>query len=548
MFKNFIKKIIRKSNPNLPDWKKINKEEFLDQKGSTNILIATSAGGLLSSLVFESILGYALKRKGCNVEFLLCDAPLSACIMATEFDIKEDIFLKKGPSKICSSCSHDSEVFLKDAKFKINKLSDYIDINNEKNSQDLNSIKNINLDNAKNFKLDNIAIGEHAYAGTLRYYARTDLEKKNSNAVLRKFLESSILTKIAIEKLYSKKKFDSVVLNHGIYVPQGVIHDVSKSSGINTINYCLGTRKKTFCFCKDETYHKSLINEKNDNWENLEMNSKIESKIDKYLESRLHGNEDWIYFHNKPNFDLKNFIKKYNIDQAKPMIGLPTNVIWDAQIDFPSNFFENILNWLFYTIDYFLKNKDLQLIIRIHPAEINSTKPAKQRILDEIKKKYLIIPENIIIIPAEDNVSTYTVMQACDNVLIYGSRLGVELSALKIPVIVCGEGFIRNKDIAVDINSFEEYDNVLRKLPLDNFITEEKLKRAKKYAYHFFFRRMIKVNSIIEKPGSWPNIGIEENLEEKISNNEDHGLDSICDSIINKTDFIYEDEKNNFIN
>ena len=38
--------------------------------------------------------------------------------MATEFDIKEDIFLKKGPSKICSSCSHDSEVFLKDAKFK----------------------------------------------------------------------------------------------------------------------------------------------------------------------------------------------------------------------------------------------------------------------------------------------------------------------------------------------------------------------------------------------------------------------------------------------
>ena len=543
MLKNYIKKLIRKKNLNLPNWKNINKEEFIDQDENSNILIATGAGGLLSNLVFESVLGYALKNKKCNVEFLLCDAPLSACIMATELVIKEDIFLKEGPKSICSSCYHNSEIFLKDAKFKINKISDYIDLNDEKHIQDLNTIKNINLDNVRDFKLDNIAIGEHAYAGTLRYYARTDLDSKDSNAVLRKFLESSILTKIAIEKLYSKKNFDSVILNHGIYVPQGIIHEVSKSSGINTVNYCMGTRKKTFCFGKDETYHKSLIYEKNDNWENLELNHKVENKIDKYIESRLNGNEDWIYFHNKPNFDLKNFIKKYNIDQTKPMIGLATNVIWDAQIDFPSNFFDNILTWVFYTINYFINNKDLQLIIRIHPAEINSTKPAQQRILDEIKKKFPEISKNIIIIPAEDNMSTYTIMQACNNVLIYGSRLGIELSALKIPVIVCGEGFIRNKNIALDINSFEEYDQVLKKLPLDNFITEEKLKRAKKYAYHFFFRRMIRINSIIEKPGSWPNIDIEKNLKEKLSNNNDPGLDKICDCIINKTDFIYEDEK-----
>ena len=543
MLKNFIKKLIRKRNRDLPNWKNINTEEFIDKDENPNILIATSSGGLLSNLVFESVLGYALKNKRCNVEFLLCDAPLSACIMATEFDIKEDIFLKKGPNSICSSCSHDSEMFLKDAKFKINKLSNYIDLNDKKHIQDLETIKNINLDSARDFKLDNIAIGEHAYAGTLRYYARSDLNKKNSNAVLRKYLESSILTKIAIEKLYTIKNFDTVILNHGIYIPQGVIHEVSKSSGINTVNYCMGTRKKTFCFGKDETYHKSLIYEKNENWENLELNDKVEKKIDKYLESRLHGHEDWIYFHNEPKFDLKDFIKKYNIDQTKPMIGLATNVIWDAQIDFPSNFFKNILNWVFYTIDYFINNKDLQLIIRIHPAEINSTKPAKQRILDEIKKKYSKIPENIIIVPAEDNISTYTIMQSCSNVLIYGSRLGVELSALKVPVIVCGEGFIRNKDIAVDINSFEQYDDVLKKLPLENFITDEKLKRAKKYAYHFFFRRMIEINSIIEKPGLWPNIDIEKNLKEKLSNNKDPGLDKICDCIINKTDFIYEDEK-----
>ena len=323
--------------------------------------------------------------------------------------------------------------------------------------------------------------------------------KKNANETLKKFLIAALKTQLSTEKLFSKKNFDTVILNHGIYVPQGVIHEVSKKNKINTVNYCLGTRKKTFCFCKDETYHKALIYENNQNWEKIELNKKTEEKLNSYLKSRLHGNQDWIYFHNKPNFDLKSCFKKYNIDMNKPLIGLATNVIWDAQIDFPSNFFKNILNWLFYTIDFFIKNENLQLLIRVHPAEVNSTKPAKQRILDEIMKHYKSLPNNIKIIPAEDNVSTYTVMEACNSILIYGSRLGVELSAMNIPVIVCGEGFIRNKGIGIDINSFKDYDKILKQLPLNHRLSSEKLERAKKYAYHFFFRRMIKINSIDEK-------------------------------------------------
>ena len=88
------------------------------------------------------------------------------------------------------------------------------------------------------------------------------------------------------------------------------------------------------------------------------------------------GKNDWIYFHNNPEFDENKFFKKNDIDIEKPIIGLATNVMWDAQIDYPSNFFSNMLDWIFYTIDYFIKNPNLQLIIRVHPAEVNETKPA----------------------------------------------------------------------------------------------------------------------------------------------------------------------------
>ena len=108
-------------------------------------MIATSSGGLFSSLVFESLLANALKFKNCNVEFLICDALLPACIMATEFNINEKLFLKKGPKKICSSCYYESDRFLKEANFKINKLSDFFDENNQKYQEIIKKIDSVNF-------------------------------------------------------------------------------------------------------------------------------------------------------------------------------------------------------------------------------------------------------------------------------------------------------------------------------------------------------------------------------------------------------------------
>ena len=55
------------------------------------------------------------------------------------------------------------------------------------------------------------------------------------------------------------------------------------------------------------------------------------------------------------------------------------------------------------------------------------------------------------------------------------------------PVIVCGEGFVRNKNIAKDISSKEQYLTILNSLPLSNVQMPKDFQiRAKKYAYHFF--------------------------------------------------------------
>ena len=114
------------------------------------------------------------------------------------------------------------------------------------------------------------------------------------------------------------------------------------------------------------------------------------------------------------------------------------------------------------------------------------------------------------------------------------------MTALGVPVIVCGEGFIRNKKIAIDVISKEHYTNILNELPLKDYKVD--ILRAKKYAYHFFFRRMMIVKSITEKPQQWPNIGIDKNLNKILNEKSDPGLEKIIKCYEDGSDFIFNDE------
>ena len=527
----------------LPNWEKISINTRVESDNKKTFLIATLSGGLLTPLVFESLLGVSLKSRGHDVEFLLCDGVLSACIMCAHNVIDEDSYVKDGPKKFCNSCFINAYNFLKPTKCKIRVLSDYLSDEDELTIKNL-SLENKTLEELKRYSLENMPIGEHAYAGALRYYGITELDSnKNSKKILIEYLKSGIKSYLASKKLFEIKKYDEVILNHGIYVPQGIINLAAKEKKINVTNWCPGVRKKSFCLTRGDTYHRSLIYENNDNWEKISYNDQIDNRIKNYLNSRTKGKNDWIHWQQKPDLDIDTFLNKIKIDRNKPIIGLPTNVMWDAQIDFPSNFFKNFLEWVFFTIDYFSSRADIQLLIRIHPAEVDKTKPARQRLKDEILKKYKSLPSNIFIIEAENEISTYPLMKICSSVLVYGSRMGVELPALGTPVIVCGEGFIRNKKIAIDIISKENYIKVLKELPLKNYKVD--IIRAKKYAYHFFFRRMIIVKSVIEKPKQWPNIDIDKNLNKILNEKSDPGLEKIIKCFEDGNDFIFDDE--NFI-
>jgi hypothetical protein len=180
----------------------------------------------------------------------------------------------------------------------------------------------------------------------------------------------------------------------------------------------------------------------------------------------------------------------------------------------------------------------------VHPAELTGIIPSRQLIVDEIKRAFPRLPQNVFIIPPESRVSTYAAMLQCDAVIIYGTKTGVELTSMGVPVIVAGEAWIRNKGITFDASSPEEYFHCLNRLPLSKRMEEPRIERARKYAYHFFFRRMIPLE-FFESTESRNAYKITLRSLEELKPGMSSGLDIICDGILKGTDFIYPAERQN---
>ena len=530
------------------DWNKVLQSERSQwnqirnsAKNGTKILIATSTGGHFASTSVESLLALALTMRGANVHFLLCDHFLPACLhaLSTSFsDLTE--FVNFGPAKsLCDSCFYSGHELYQPLGLPLHRYSKLVTENEHQKANNLS--KTIPIDSIANYRNNGIAAGEHAMAGALRFYACGSLKgEQHADAILRRYFKAALLSVYAIRRLFNNFNYECAVFNHGIYVPQGLIGEVARQKNIRVVNWVTAYRKKCFTFSHDDTYHHTMMTEPVDRWENLAWKPEIESQLMDYLKSRWHGTQDWIWFHEKPQFDLSKITNDLGIDFSKICIGMLTNVTWDAQLHYPANAFSNMLEWVLKTISYFKKRPELQLLIRVHPAEIRGTIPSRQPLVNEIKKVFHVVPENVFIIPSESKISTYAAMLQCDSVIIYGTKTGVELTSMGVPVIVAGEAWIRNKGITHDAASIEEYFAILDQLPLGTKLADDIVLRARKYAFHFFFRRMIPMDFMEPFKNLYkPKI----NSVDELTPGKSEGLDVICNGILKRTDFIYPAEK-----
>jgi hypothetical protein len=510
-------------------------------QGGPRVLMASSIGSYAHAVSLESALAAALTFRGAEVHALLCDGSMTACAEC-EASLYPNLaaFVQNGPTRdLCRDCRWPAERVYEQLGLKVHRYGDWLTPEDRAEARRITTA--LPVDRIRDFAHEGIAIGEHAYAGALRFFATGSLDGEPlGEPVLRRYLESALLTAFATRRLMRAVGFSSAVFTHGIYVPWGIVGEVARREGVHVSTWNVAYRKRRFIFSHDDTYHHTLMTEPREHWEDVELSPPQERELMQYLSSRRDGLFDWIVFHRPKRHDAQEIAARLGLDLSKPIIGLPTSVTWDAQLHYPANAFPSMLEWLVQTCEYFATRPDLQLLIRVHPAEISGFPRSRQPILAELRKRLPRLAPNIFIVPPESDMSTYVLMSLCNAAIIYSTKMGVELTSVGLPVIVAGEAWIRNKGLTHDASSPEEYFRILERLPFAERLGARELARARRYAYHFFFNRMIPLPFIEPKAG-YPIYRLKLERVQQLLPGQSPGLDTICDGILAKAPFVLRD-------
>jgi hypothetical protein len=515
--------------------------EALRLADGPRVLIATNVGINFAASRMDSLLSVALTLRGARVEHVLCNEALPACMAADQSWYPDYPRFERHGLKhdLCPLCFAPTAARLAPLGLPLNRLGDLIGAD-ERCEVD-RWAATVDPDEVRDVVVEGVAVGEAAFSGTLRFLARGTLPVE-AHPVLRAYLKAARLTQLGFRRLAADRGYDAAVLHHGIYVPQGAAAAVLRTSGTRIVTWFPAYRKRCFVFSHDDTYHRTMVTEPASRWEGLELDAAQLSALRRYLDSRRTGEHDWISFNRNPDLDFETFARDRGIDLAKPIIGLLTNVFWDAQLHYPANAFGSMRDWLVETVRYFAGRPELQLVIRAHPAEASGAMPARETAQSILETDVGKLPANVFLVGPAERISTYVIAPRCRACIIFATKAGIELLTMGVPVIAAGESWVRNKGMAGEAADKAGYYALLDRLPDPPRDMTGVVERAERYAFHFFFRRMIPVHAAVEATG-WPPFGIRVEHLEDLERGADPGLDTICAGILEGAPFEYPAER-----
>ena len=125
-----------------------------------------------------------------------------------------------------------------------------------------------------------------------------------------------------------------------------------------------------------------------------------------------------------------------NLKQIVPVF---TNVIFDTSQSHANIIFDHMFDWLDCVLEVIVKHPETLFVIRAHPDEARPGKASNENVASWANSHRIKSYDNVIFVDATEHFSSYELIQKSKFVLIYNSTIGMEATALGIPVISGGK-------------------------------------------------------------------------------------------------------------
>lgn len=440
-----------------------------------NTLFFSPHALILQHSIPENLIMRALHESGCNVTVLGCKGLLiNRCTSQDAHGILESS-VTDNKKKLCKSCV-DAQLYYIE-KNKIGShifIDDLIDDACIKNAQQAYTDE---INNLINYELSNVKIGGLAlYETILTFKLLSEKLTNEAESYYRDLIYGGILVFHVALKMKTTCSYDALIVYNSQYCHNQVLSKTLSSvlcetySIHNSLNFA--HRNTRIMFLKDT--FKKYINEIIRAWE-IEKNKYCISQtrlrdIIEHLAVSSSGTNVMAYSEavkktnplKRLNINVKSKVTLVVLSSTDELVAAEKSGYIEKKSD--EDVFSNQIEWIEWLILWANKNKDRNLVIRIHPREMPNR---RENATSESVNKYMMLfkdlPNNVKINWPEDKISVYDFLQYVDCVLTSWSSVGKEFALLGCPVIsYWNKNRAYSNDIHPVARNKEEFERYLR--------------------------------------------------------------------------------------
>tara|TARA_B100000287_G_scaffold401471_1_gene421555 strand:+ start:2214 stop:3875 length:1662 start_codon:yes stop_codon:yes gene_type:complete len=366
------------------------------------------------------------------------------------------------------------------------------DSNNSKNVNDLN----INLNRLINFEYKDLNIGRICLPSIKSILRTSEISNsKNGLEHLRRAVESSINFIDWLDKQYAKTVPDKIVVFNGLNFNEAVLREWGINKKIPVVTFENGKRESTVEFSNNIAVISGF------DFVDRLLTPEEEITISSFMNNRINGSSppgqatDFIKWQSGADHDFKE-----NIPSSRLTVSVFTNIDWDTAQAWSHDIFNSMWEWLDYLIPIMKNNKDINFVIRAHPAEAYVIKRTFNSTKVWFIKNKLHECSNVFLIDADTPYNSYELIKNSDFCLVSNSTVGLEAQYLNTPTLASSWAYYTNFDLVTKPETLNDYKSLLNNWLEGKYPNLEgyNYKKLNSYLYQYFFETEFMFDDHIE--------------------------------------------------
>jgi hypothetical protein len=354
----------------------------------------------------------------------------------------------------------------------------------------------------KNWSHESCWIGPQILSSISRasFVGTPDVSDPDIRAQLKRRLPDTLLRVLKARKILNTVQPKMMLIVEANYAKYAPITDLAVGAGINVIQVIQPNRDDALTLRRltktTRREHPSSLAKSN--YLKIREEPWTQEKDDELTEifEGRYGGRWYLQSRNQPGtrtLSRDEIGKELGLDPKLKVAGVFSHVLWDANLFFGEDLFDDYGHWFVETVKAACANPAVNWLIKLHPA--NVWKRARESDAGELAELVQIrqhigeLPDHVKLLHPDTTVGTRALFDLCDYGITVRGTVGLELPCFGVTTFTAGTGRCDRFGFTVDSETKEEYLGHMANIQDFGPPSEEQIRWAKSHAHAVFCQR-----------------------------------------------------------